>query len=267
MSLATMCGRLQRTSNQLGWGLNNDIVQQVKEMFEESVTLPGGSSLAQQIGNLQKLLRTMPVDKYICLQSGWTTPDGGHAITVNFHKTSSTEVSLIVINSGQGVGAHPSRECSWALGTGGLRLAMRFDGIPLARATDEVGLWMLLKQQASASTDHKPFAFYQIYLPYVLNKSIPDALAPTFKHGHDAKAGDWMKAQRAGTCYFRGNLATLKYYARMRGMERGECKRFVLMLRLQYMLSLQEEMRLMVRQPAGLFMWPSDRDLVQMGIH
>lgn len=209
----------------------------------------------------------MPVDKFICLQSGWSTPDGGHAITVNFHKTSADKISIIVVNSGQGVGCHPSRSCSWPLSTGGMKLAMRFDDIPLSRASDEVGLWMLLKQNASADADHKPFAFYQIYLPYVLNRSLADGTAPTFKHGHDARAGDWMKPQKAGTCYFRGNYATLRYYARMRGMSRDEVKRFVLLLRVQFMLCLQQDMRESLRGAKGLSVWPSDRAIIRMGIH
>jgi len=131
-------------------------------MFDHSPSVASGSDLSARIGSLQRELQSMKDDEFICMQSGWTTPDGGHAITVNFHRTSAAEFALIVINSGQGVGAHPSRSSTWPTVTGGSKLAMRFEGIPEKRITDEVGLWMLLKQTSSASSDHKPFAFYNV---------------------------------------------------------------------------------------------------------
>ena len=78
---------------------------------------------------------------------------------------------------------------------------------------DEAALWLLLKINHSANSDHRPAIHYEVVLPFLARKPLRAATAPTLLDD----ASEWSTPQRAGTCFYKCILASLRYYLRRHG--------------------------------------------------
>jgi len=72
---------------------------------------------------------------------------------------------------------------------------------------------------------------------------------------------DWTTPQRAGTCYYRSVLMTLRYLLRLRGHCRGDVKLVTLGLRRQFMAQVATDLR----DHPDVPLRESDRTLIAMG--
>ena len=86
-------------------------------------------------------VKALEVEDFCIWCGGWSGTNGGHAIMYIVERTSETEVSFIVCNTGQGVGYHP--------GVGSDKIkrhtCMRLNNIPLEKITDTVWLYFLFR--------------------------------------------------------------------------------------------------------------------------
>jgi len=137
---------------------------------------------------------------------------------------------------------------------------------------DPAALWVLMRNGGEAHERNGPHIYYQLYLPYVCDGDPAAFAARSHDTADSSTAGDWITPQRAGTCYYRCALAAMRFYVRLRGMDKEECKRLTLYIRVCYMLMVKDDLRCRlegsgahVTKGAGLGLHASDYDLIRMG--
>lgn len=103
---------------------------------------------------------------------------------------------------------------------------------------DEGVLWLLLKLRHTPDADHRPAIYYEVLLPFLARKPLQQAIAPTMK---DA-ASEWSTPQRAGTCFYKCILATIRYYLRRHGFTQALVKRLTCDLRREYLHAVHAQL-------------------------
>ena len=76
--------------------------------------------------------------------------------------------------------------------------------------------------KAFPDKDHGDGLYYNVVLPQLIGNS--RALSTAWNH--DDPYGEWETPQKAGTCFFRCVLCTLKYLLRRDGMKKDSIKLF-----------------------------------------
>ena len=74
-------------------------------------------------------------------------------------------------------------------------------------------------------------SMYEVLLPHVVGGSLKDAIAKTPEDMH----GDFVSAQRSGTCYHRCILAATRYLLKRKGMQPLQQKQVFYALRVAYL--------------------------------
>lgn len=230
-----------------GWRVSVPIVQDVAARLHESASTYNEDSmkLHERVRRVHNRLKGLDVGGCYMHSTCWMGASGGHAIMTVFLRESEEHFAVVVVNTGQGLGHHASAEIEWPkVGLAGnkAKCAMRLDGIPRDRVIDPAAIWCLMRNGSKAHDRNGPHLYYQLYLPYICDGDPSRFAARSHETNDSAKSGDWITPQRAGTCYYRSSLAALRFYARLRGMSKEECKRFTLYIRACYMLMVKEDL-------------------------
>ena len=138
-------------------------------------------------------------------------------------RTSETEVSFIVCNTGQGVGYHP--------GVGSDKIkrhtCMRLNNIPLEKITDTVWLYFLFRIRAFGHKDHDEKIFYEVVLPGLLGCSLETAVKSSGEDPYMIPE----TLQRSGVCYYRCILTAMRYSMRRLGLKQDQVKQMLHIIR------------------------------------
>jgi len=89
-----------------------------------------------------------------------------------------------------------------------------------------------------ASEYHRVEVLYDVLLPWLANKLLPEALAEA---AHDPFS-DWRTPQRAGSSPYRNLWEALRYYLRQSGLSVPHLKQLSFCLRLGLMNKVQEDL-------------------------
>jgi hypothetical protein len=253
-----MLDTLVRETDDNGWRLDTAQLLAAAESFRTGLTVGAGSSVPEMVRSLRSHLLSMAPDDYVMIPTGWTAfGDDSHAIMVHFHRR-ATAFDIAVVNTGAGIQFHPNM--GFADG-GKCKCAMRFHDVPIESVTSPAGLWMLCEITASSSTLHCDTIWYRVYLEHTLGKPLNVALSERLTLEDSPEDGDWVTPQRAGTCYYRCVLASLRYFLRMRGYSKEQRKRATVYLRLIYMQHARSAML-----SPGVALSASDVRLLRIGI-
>ena len=139
---------------------------------------------------------------------GWSKPGGGHAIMYIIETTDT--VSWITCNTGEGIQHHPN---NGILPKRKEKIRIRIDNIPIERLANQAYMYLLFRMQKFPHKDHGDGLYYNAVLPFLIGNS--RALSTAWNH--DDPYGRWETPQKAGTCFFRCVLCTLKYLLRRYG--------------------------------------------------
>ena len=164
-------------------------------------------------------------------------PGGGHAIMYVIEKTSSSKVSWITCNTGEGIQYHPQTLSHYPKKK--RKLAIRIDDIPIERLAKEAFIYLLFRMQKIPHKDHGDGLYYNVVLPQLIGNS--RALSTAWNH--DDPYGQWETPQKAGTCFFRCVLCTLKYLLRRDGMKKDSIKLFFHAVRQSFLRQALEDLK------------------------
>lgn len=114
----------------------------------------------------------------------------------------------------------------------------RVDNIKCERLIDDGVLWLLLKLGDTPHDAHRPEVYYQVLLPFLAGKPLQLAIAPTMTD----EASEWTSPQRAGTCFYKCILATIRYYLRRHRLSQAQVKRVMCDLRREYLKEAHEQL-------------------------
>jgi hypothetical protein len=182
-------------------------------------------------------VRDLQVGSMTVWPGGWSKPGGGHAIMYIVEKTSASTVSWVTCNTGDGIGHHPCTQQFYPKEK--RKLAIRIDNIPVDRLANEAFLYILFRLQAIANKSHNEGMYYQVVLPFLIGAE--RALSTSWNH--DDPFGEWETPQKAGTCFFRCVLCTLKYLLRRQSVKNGKIKLFFHAIRQAFLLQALEDLK------------------------
>ena len=214
--------------------------------------------------------RAVPPNHFaIC--SGWQRGNGGHAIMHVFIREHATApFSLLTINTGQGVGKYHESSLRYIVGetpTGmKCRTAMRIDGVKEATITDAATLTFMGSMRAKGDDNHGPCGMYEVVLPGLVGSDLVSAMARSKELNPD-KQGAWETPQRAGMCFFRCMLSTMKYLLKDFGLDVGKIKLATLAMRRSLIVATTSDLEdLAADAKKETAMWDTHRLLVNIGI-
>ena len=92
--------------------------------------------------------------------------------------------------------------------------------------------------------DHGDGLYYNVVLPQLIGNS--RALSTAWNH--DDPYGEWETPQKAGTCFFRCVLCTLKYLLRRDGMKKDSIKLFFHAVRQSFLRQALEDLKIQLMQ-------------------
>lgn len=135
------------------------------------------------------------------------------------------------------------------------RACFHLKDVPLERLTDEAFAMMLLRLQAFLSKDNRMEVVYEVLLPFLLDKE-NGMWTPSLRTTIESvEQPPWCSAQRSGTCFYRSALLALKFVLWRRGVSDAHAKLFTLVLRLQYFLRVEGDLRHLVASQHRLLRW------------
>lgn len=202
-------------------------------------------SFTQFIFDRIEQAKKLPVGDLMVWPGGWSKPGGGHAIMYVIEKTNKNTISWITCNTGEGIQHHPTTMKFFPKQK--RKLAIRIDNIPIERLANQAYLYLLFRMQKFEHKDHGDGLYYNVVLPFLIGKS--RALSAAWNH--DDQYGQWETPQKAGTCFFRCVLCTLKYLLRRSGLDKSRIKVFFHAVRQSFLLQAIADLKnvAFVRKP------------------
>ena len=196
---------------------------------------PSAPIFVEYLKRRSQEVQDLAVGDFLLWCGGWSKPGGGHAIMYLVDRTSDTEISFVVLNTGEGVGHHP--------GVGSDKTkrhtAMRHNNIPIENCTNTSWLYFLFRNKTWSHKDHGDEIFYDIILPALLQTTL---VASIKKSGED----QWMipeTLQRSGTCYYRCIMTAMRYSMRRLGLEQNQVKQMLHVIRRGYVGHVIEDLK------------------------
>lgn len=169
--------------------------------------------------------------------AGWTHPKGmlSHCIQYHLEKTASKEFKLTVSNAGAGLGYHGGSPNETAYPKCRAK-PLTMWRIPEARLLHPAFLYMWGKIAAEPEDFHDGALCYESLIGHLCGGSTTAHAAIEV----DA-AADYMSAQRAGTCYFKGPLKGMRYTLRRCGLSIDQFKQLWAAVRVESIAQMAEQ--------------------------
>jgi len=106
------------------------------------------------------------------------------------------------------------------------KTCMRLTEVRQDKLTDPVFLSMLFNQRTTQDEAHRAVVFYDVLLPWVLNKPVMQAF------DNADPAADWSTPQRSRMSAYRSAVEGLRYWFRRKGLDKPRVKQFTFGIRL-----------------------------------
>ena len=194
-----------------------------------------GPSFTSLLKSIRSQFESLLPGELLVVQGGWVQQKGGHAIMYIVERTSEEEYSFVVLNTGDGIQYHPWTAADYPKEK--CRTAIRIDHIPRARLLDEAVLYTIFKMQTTNSDDNKLEILYEVVLPHLARVRLSDGIA------QEDPYAEWETPQRAGVCYYRCILTTIRYLMRRQGLSQGHVKQFLHALRRGFLVRTEADLK------------------------
>jgi hypothetical protein len=123
------------------------------------------------------------------------------------------------------------------------RTCFQLPNIPVERFASDAFVVMLLRMQGFLSDDNRMEVLYEVLLPHLVTAENSFGVESVLDTVNGCDQPDWTSAQRSGTCYYRAVLLAIKYFLWRRGVPVEDAKLFFLLIRLQFMVLVEADLR------------------------
>lgn len=192
-------------------------VKKVGPSMEKRNTL-NAEGLASLVSRHLDRLKNMKVGTKLVVCGGWLQRNGGHAVIHVVERTSENEYAFVTCNTGEGVDYHPQLSATY-YPKEKRKCSIRVPSISARRFLEPAVWYVFFRNQVVADDDNGLEILYEVVLPHFAGGLLHKAVESNMD-----KCGHWETIQRAGTCYFRSILCTMRYLLKADGFARDQQK-------------------------------------------
>jgi hypothetical protein len=183
-----------------------------------------------------KRLAALTPGQRVVVSGGWAKKSGGHAVMHVVEREVGGTYAFVTCNTGDGLQYHPTHGGSYPKEK--QKTAMRFGAIPPERALEPSLWYMFFRQKVTRNVENSPEMLYEVMLPFLRGAgAYQDAVDRDI-----ATSGHWESIQRAGTCYFRCILCTMRYLMKNDGFSPLQQKQLFVQIRAGFMDQVERDL-------------------------
>ena len=208
----------------------------------------------EMYGAMRDRFKAMHVGDILWRPSGWSDTTTGHGIIHLYEKSAKNEMTVIICNSGQGLGTGHYKSGTNTDNAGFIGnhitvkpIMFRLDHIDMtAPQFDELGYWHMFERCNEFGSRLHPAMSVAFGLTHLAGKTLGKGIADS-----DQSLQSWpATAQRGPTCGFRCRHKAQTYMHQRWGLTKSESKEITFVGRLFYIVAAGEQLAAM-RHEAG----------------